>query len=96
MAQQTYVYQDSIFHPGQSVIFQEEGKDRCAGPAKIIGVEGNKGSFIHSGHDKTVQKCRVMPAEPQKDIIQKDIDKDLDLHVKEATNEKQKKKSFKL
>ena len=69
MAQQTYGYQDEVYQPGDSVFYKEEGKDRWAGPAKVTGVEGNKVRVIHSGYDRTVPKCRVMPTEVRKDVV---------------------------
>ena len=87
MAQQSYGYQDSIYKAGDSVFYKEEGKDRWAGPAKVTGVEGNKVRVIHSGYDRTVPKCRVMPAEERQDIIDEDLAENVG---KEATIEKEK------
>ena len=39
IAQQAYGYQDNIYHPGDSVLFKEEGKDCWAGPAKVSGSQ---------------------------------------------------------
>jgi hypothetical protein len=97
LAQQTYGYQDSTYEPGDSVLFKEEGKDRWAGPAKVIGVEGNKVRVIHSGYDRTVPKCRVMPAEAKRAIINEEVEKDLIEEVtKEAINEIENEKSDKV
>ena len=47
---------------------------------------------IHSGYDRTVPRCRVMPAEIERDIIEEDTDdKHDDQTTKEASNEKEKK-----
>ena len=56
------------------MFFREEGKDRLAGPAQVTGTEGNKVRVIHSGYDRTVPKCRVIPAKARRDIVEECID----------------------
>ena len=36
----------------------------------MTGVEGNKVRVIHSGYDRTVPKCRVMPAKVTKYVVE--------------------------
>ena len=45
-----------------------------AGPAQVTGTEGNKVRVIYSGYDRTVPKCRVIPAKARRDIVEEGLD----------------------
>ena len=57
-------------------------------------MEGNKVRVIHSGYDRTVPKCRVMPAEENRDMIEKDVEEEAaENPVKEITKDGEKEES---
>ena len=61
LAQRAYGYSAQRYVEGEMVLFKEESKNRWSGPAKVTGMEGNKVRIIHSGYDRTVPACRVIP-----------------------------------
>ena len=72
LAQQTYGYADIAYSVGDLVFFLEDGKSKWSGPGKVTGVEGSKVRLIHSGYDRTVPNCRVIPATSERTVIDND------------------------
>ena len=70
LAQQTYGYADMAYSVGDAVFFLEDGKSKWSGPGKVTGVEGTKIRLIHSGYDRTVPNCRVIPATNDKTVTE--------------------------
>ena len=76
LTQRTYGYGDQKFSEGELILFKEEGKNRWSGPAKVTGTEGNKVRIIHSGYDRTVPICRVIPYEDTAEIVDEENTRD--------------------
>ena len=70
LAQRCYGYSDTKYIEGDLVLFKEEGIDRWSGPGKVTRMEGSKVRLVHSGFDRTVPSCRVIPFEDTKEIIE--------------------------
>ena len=69
VAQRTYGYSDTRYTEGDLVLFKEEGIDRWSGPGKVTGMEGSQVRLVHSGYDRTVPLCRVIPYEEELDVV---------------------------
>ena len=86
LAQRTYGYTDNSYHEGDEVLFKENDKSRCSGPAKVTGIEGTKLRLIYAGHARTVPNCRVIPFSIEKDIIE-DVEETKEGNSEEVADE---------